>query len=611
VPRIKESSLQELQSRVSILDVVQPHVQLERKGNRWWGLSPFTQEKTPSFSVSPEKGFYYCFSTGQGGDMFKFLQEVERLSFMEAVEVLADRFNIALEYEDGGAEPRQNRSLRREMEELHALAEDYYHACFMADNEQGRTMRTYWEEQRGFPLSLAEDFKVGFSPPDGGKLLAGFQKKGFSAESILQCGLFYANEGETDLRRLRPRFRGRLMIPIRDIQDRVIAFTARQTALTPENDPPGKYINSPETPLFKKSNVLFNLNRARKEVKRGEPFLLVEGQLDAMRCWEQGLRGTIAPQGTAVTEQQMRLLSRYTFRLEVLLDGDEAGQKAQVKTAALALQAGLETRFLPLPPGSDPDDLLREGGAEALEKLRGEAMGVIDFLLKRHLPKGFRSSPQERSEACREIFEPLASVRSPIERNAYLEELARKSGVEIHLLQEEFKRFSRQQRPSDTPANDKKNQAPSSKKLTTVAYELLLLILHNPALAQQVSELIDPQWLDASDLHSRLLDRVLAEHREQEWHDDTSIHELLENEEERNCIYGILAKGIDFEPNASQANECIRKLFNDFHQQKLAQVSAELANTPPDQEEKVASLYRQLKDIRAALRQPPLLPIDS
>jgi len=316
MPVIKLSCVRDLKLRVNLADVVSRVVTLKKAGgSRLKGLCPFHNEKTPSFNVDTDKGFFKCFGCGKAGDLISFVRETEQLGFTEAVEALGQRFNIPIEYEEGSGGPsREERSLRQEIYEIHDLAAEHYHQAFKAATPTGEFMRTYWVEKRKFELALADEFKIGAAAPADDGLAAALLKRKFSEDALRQCGLFFVRDGAMiGLGSLKPRFRGRLMIPIRDHQGRVVAFTARQTDLTPEDDPAreAKYVNSPETPIFTKGNLLFNLDRARTNVGDGKPFVMVEGQLDALRCWSVGLKSAIAPQGTSITEPQLVLLRRY------------------------------------------------------------------------------------------------------------------------------------------------------------------------------------------------------------------------------------------------------------------------------------------------------------
>ncbi|TAG30916.1 MAG: DNA primase, partial [Verrucomicrobia bacterium] len=299
MPRLKDSCKQDLKLRISIVDVV-ARVATPRRagGSKFKALCPFHQEKSPSFHFDADKGFYKCFGCGKAGDIFSFVQETEGLNFTEAVETLAQRFNVPLEYEEGVSGPsREERSLRQELFDLHEFATDHLHQAFKGAGEAAAWMRRYWTVERRFPSELADEFKIGLADPSGSGLGAAMLRKKFSEAAIRACGLFYLyDDALLTVQALRPRFRGRLMIPIRDHQGRVVAFTARQTALTPadDNSRDAKYVNSPETPIFSKSNLLFNLDRARAHVGEGKPFVMVEGQLDALRCWSVGLKTAIA-----------------------------------------------------------------------------------------------------------------------------------------------------------------------------------------------------------------------------------------------------------------------------------------------------------------------------
>ncbi|MEI7800162.1 MAG: CHC2 zinc finger domain-containing protein, partial [Opitutaceae bacterium] len=266
MPVIKASSLRDLKNRVNIHDVVGRVVTLKKAGGgRFKGLCPFHSEKTPSFNVSADKGFYKCFGCGKAGDVINFVMETEGLQFTESVEAIAQRFGVTLDYEAGSGGPSpETRSLRQEIFDIHDLAADYYRRAFLAATPQGVFIRDYWVKNRRFTPELAEEFKIGFAPPEDSGLAAALWKRQFTEDALRQCGLFFTREGALlTIGALRPRFRGRLMIPIRDHQGRVVAFTARQTELTPPDDPAheAKYVNSPETPIFTKSNLLFNLDR--------------------------------------------------------------------------------------------------------------------------------------------------------------------------------------------------------------------------------------------------------------------------------------------------------------------------------------------------------------
>ncbi|MET0262493.1 MAG: DNA primase, partial [Rariglobus sp.] len=392
MPVIKPTCLRDLKLRVNIVDVVGRVATLRKAGSRFKGLCPFHNEKSPSFHVDPDKGFYKCFGCGKAGDIITFVRETEQLNFTEAIETLGKRFGVTIEYEEGSGGPsREERSLRHEIFDIHETAAEHFHQTFKASSATGDWMRAYWTDKRRFSHELADEFKIGATEPVDASLGAALLKKKYSEDALRQCGLFFVRDGAIlGLNSLKPRFRGRLMIPIRDHQGRVVAFTARQTDLTPEDDPAreAKYVNSPETPIFTKGNLLFNLDRARSQVGEGKPFVLVEGQLDALRSWSVGLKTAIAPQGTSITEGQLVLLRRYHTQVECFFDGDSAGQKAALRFLPMALKAGLEVRFLGGATDTkiDPDLLFLERGLAGYEDVRKGSLSAMAFACRALIP---------------------------------------------------------------------------------------------------------------------------------------------------------------------------------------------------------------------------------
>ncbi|MGA2051740.1 MAG: DNA primase [Opitutales bacterium] len=616
MPRIKASSIDDVRNRVGIYDVVSPYVNLKKAGAKWKGLSPFNQEKTPSFYVDPAKNLYYCFSSGQGGDVFKFVQTKENLNFIEAVEALAQRFGITLEYEDGPAgSSREAMSLRKELHDLHEAATAHFHACFQRPDDGGAFIRRYWTETRRFTPELAAEFKIGWAPPDGGGLLDALLRKKFSAEALLACGLFFYREGERDPARGRPRFRGRLMIPIRDIQGRVIAFTARQTERTPADDPAreAKYVNSPETPLFHKSDVLFNLDRARTPVLEAGRFILVEGQLDALRCWSVGVTSAVAPQGTAITDSQFILMRRYAGRVDCLLDGDAAGQRAALRALPLALKAGLEIRYLVLPPESDPDELFLEQGVAALTELDRTALSAMAFAARSLLPTP-NPSPREKAEALRAVFEILAQCDSAMTRNDYLAEICRHARVDRTAAERDFSRYLAQQAnrryagPSATEPAPPESSPLENEKLTTAENELLMLSFHHESLAPSIAEVLDPQWIDTSAWAGRLLNRCLAAHREGLWPGADHLDDLLETEDERQALANLRSRPFHTDDPIQAVNECIRAIFETYYRREMSNLKNQAAHTPLTDQAAHAAFSTRVREIQQMLRHPPCLP---
>ena len=593
-----------MKHQVNLVDVVSPYVQLKRAGRSWKGLSPFTQEKTPSFYVHPDRGFFKCFSTGEGGDLFSFVMKMENLEFIEAVEFLARKFNINLEYEAGGPS-KSDLSLRKQIFAVNELAANWFHHQFM-NSEEAAPVRQYWNETRGFDTATAEAHKIGYAPAALNALALLCQKREISTQAMHQSGLFYAYDNESDPTRFKSRFRGRLMIPIRDVQGRVVAFTARQLPQTPEDDPAreAKYVNSPETPIFHKGRILFGMDHARTHLKEGGSFLLVEGQLAAIRCWSVGLHTAIAPQGTALTEEQLHLLRRYDPKsVECLLDGDRAGRKAALRYVPLALKAELDFRFLLLPEKTDPDDLLREEGAGALEPLRKNALNGIQLSVSESLPPDRAPNPHEKTAALRQVFELLQHIPSLVAREDYLAQAARLLRVDPELALRDFRQFA--------PRHDSRSQktAPSVPSnstdglLTQATWELLWLVYHHPEYATATANVTDFDWLDTHSPHGRILARILAEIQEGLLENNQAIESLLETDEDRQILAEISLRELEVEHPARQINDCLKTLCRN-HLQKLKQdLEQKVANTDLSEETRL-QLMLEVRTLRDTLSKP-------
>ena len=616
MPVIKPACVRDLKLRVNLADVVGRVVTLRKAGgSRLKGLCTFHNERSPSFNVDADKGFYKCFGCGKAGDLITFVRETEQLGFTEAVEAIGKRHGIVIEYEEGtGAPSREERSLRQELFDLHEIATDHFHQALLAKDDTGEWFRGYWIERRRFPAEIAAEFKIGAADAGGAGLAGALLRRKFSEEALRRCGLFFIHDDAAiTLHSLRPRFRGRLMIPIRDHQGRVVAFTARQTERTPEDDPAheAKYVNSPETPIFTKGNLLFNLDRARTNVGDGKPFVLVEGQLDAIRCWSAGLKTAIAPQGTSITDGQLALLRRYHPQVECFFDSDSAGQKAALRFLPLALRAGLEARFLTLGGDSkvDPDILFLERGLAAYAEVRAASMSAVAFAARAVLPNPMSASPEERSRAARAVAELIANSPSEATRANLITEAAAKLGLLPRVMEKELQvaegqlRRQAPARPGEAPPSPAPVAAAGS---VTPEHELLMLCLHFEALGKPLSHAVQSDWIDHSENHiaGRLLNRFLGEFEQDSWPGREQIDGLLETEEERALVSGILFEAPVIDDPVKVAQEGLRRLRARSLEPRLRQIELALATPQTNSESDPISLLKERSEIQRLLRLP-------
>ncbi len=629
MPVIKASSLRDLKLRVNIHDVVARTVTLKKAGGaRFKGLCPFHSEKTPSFHVSADKGFYKCFGCGKAGDILSFVMETEGLQFTEAAETLAKRFGVELEYEAGSGGPtREERSLRQEIFEIHDLAADFYRQAFLATNAHGAWIRDYWVKNRQFTLELADDFKIGFAPVEDRTLAEALIKRRFSDDALRQCGLFFTRDGApVTSATMKPRFRGRLMIPIRDHQGRVVAFTARQLELTPADDPAreAKYVNSPETPIFTKSNLLFNLDRARSHAKDGAPFVLVEGQLDALRCWSVGLKTAIAPQGTSITEGQLLLLRRYHAQVECFFDSDAAGQKAALRFLPMALKAGLEVRFLTLAGAEklDPDLLFLERGLAGYDDVRRQVVGAMEFAVRSLLPNVAAAGAEQKARTAQALYEIVAQAESDVARAGFLAEIAALLRVPVGALERDLRAFlarragaARYAAPAadpGAPAEDGAKPAPAPDAHTQgTEQHLLYLCLHDDTVLQALAHQLPHDWIDRERPAGALLDRILAEVQHNGWPGREHLDQLLETEEEKTLAATLLFDAPGDEDLLKYAHEGLRALQRRALEPRLREIELEIANQGTNGGPDLFSLLKQRAEIIRQLQNPPRLVIAS
>ncbi|MDA7947410.1 MAG: DNA primase [Hyphomicrobiaceae bacterium] len=413
--RFDPSFLDEIRARLAVSHVVSKRVKLKRQGREFIGLSPFKQEKTPSFTVNDQKGFYHCFASGEHGDIFTFVQKMEGLSFPESVEQLAREAGLEMPKSTPQEQAREKERdrLREAMEE----ACRYFEAA-LAD-KQGHGAREYLH-QRGVTEKTSQTFRLGFGGRDRHGLKEHLASKGYSAEEMVEAGLIIAGD---DIPVSYDRFRERLIFPITDQKGQVIAFGGR--ALSDRMK--AKYVNSPETRLFHKGYVLFNQGPARQAAFERDQILVVEGYMDVIALAQAGFSNAVAPLGTALTEDQMRLLWRMAPEPVLCFDGDEAGRKAAhraVDTALPLLEPGRSLKFCFLPRGQDPDDFLAEQGADAFRGLIDKAFPLVRVLWSREVEAGDFSTPERRAALEDRLAELLKQISHKRVRRHYGEEIA-------------------------------------------------------------------------------------------------------------------------------------------------------------------------------------------
>lgn len=439
-----------------IAQLVSDYVPLKAAGTRMKGLCPFHEEKTPSFSVDPTRQLFYCFGCQSGGDIFKFVQLYEQLPFPEAVEFLASRWSIPLPERSSGAVQEGPAERLRRMNDA-ALA---FFKKTLADERQGKSCRDYIA-RRGIGDDLATRLGLGFAPDSWDALNTHLTNARYRPEELRIGGLALPRQsgsGQYD------RFRQRLMFPIRDIQGRVVAFGGRAIG---DGEP--KYINSPETPAYTKGHHLYGLDLAREAIRKAGHAIIVEGYLDLAALLQAGIEPVVASLGTAFTPQQARLLARYTERVVFSYDGDGAGAKATERSLDLLLNRGFDVRIVDLPQGEDPDDAIRNHGADAYRKLVDEAPPYLEFLIRREMRRRDLNRIDEKVAAVNAVLPHVAKLESAIERSEWVARMADALRVDSELVMQELRGAVREARPQIRQRPAEPVKAPLEAELRLVA----------------------------------------------------------------------------------------------------------------------------------------------
>ncbi len=413
--RFTPQFLEELRARLPVSEVVGKRVKLKKAGREWKGLSPFQQEKTPSFTVNDQKQFYHDFSTGKHGNIFDFVMETEGVPFVEAVERLAQMAGLPIPAATPDAARHEQR--RKSLYDVMELAAKFFTESLAARG--GAKARGYLAD-RGLTPQTQLQFRLGYAPGERFALKEYLGAQGVPVGDMVEAGLLIGGE---DIPVPYDRFRDRVMFPITDLRGRVIAFGGRAL----EKDVPAKYLNSPETPLFHKGSNLYNGAAARKAAHDGAPVVVVEGYVDVIAMVGAGFPAAVAPLGTALTEDQLGLLWKMVDEPILCFDGDRAGQKAAWRAADLALphlEPGKSLRFATLPEGQDPDDLARSGGRGAVEEVIGAARGLVEVIWSREVMGGNFATPERRAALEARIGELTNGIRNEVVRRCYRQDLA-------------------------------------------------------------------------------------------------------------------------------------------------------------------------------------------
>ncbi|MDO8741981.1 MAG: DNA primase [bacterium] len=455
-------TVQEIKNKLSIQDALAPYMKLTRAGRSLRGLCPFHKEKTPSFHVSPERGTWHCFGCGLGGDAFSFVEKIEGVDFKGAMKILADKAGVQIEYVGAGAS-KEAASKQERMRAAMARAEQFY-----VSQLRGTAAEAY-AKKRGLTDESISEWRLGYAPDAWRMLLESLTAEGFTTQELLAAGLIKEADGKPGT--YYDRFRNRLMFPIRDAVGRVVAFTGR----TLSADELAKYLNSPETDLFHKSEILFGMDVAKDAIRTRGYTMLVEGQMDVLLAHQAGFKNAIALSGTALTERHLGLMKRYSENLMLVLDADSAGLKATARSAALALHTGLRVKAAQLPMGKDPADLISEDHNEFAKRVAA-AKPIVEFFLGELAQR--ETDPHRLLRTAEGIVLPLiAAMPSPMERDHFVQMAARVLGLSNEAVKESLRRLPAQPFAEGAAPRPLSQKAPA-RIPSELRSEQLIAVLH-------------------------------------------------------------------------------------------------------------------------------------
>ncbi|HVN23908.1 MAG TPA: DNA primase [Syntrophorhabdales bacterium] len=542
------SLLEAVLERVNILDVVSQYVKLRRAGKDYLGLCPFHKEKTPSFTVSVEKQIYYCFGCHEGGNAVHFLAKYDHVNFSEALESLANQLGIKI----------TNRPAGKRMPILEALLKlaDYYHANL----RKSGAARAYLEK-RGITSATMEEFRLGYS--ERARYTQEFSKMiGVPFDLLFSIGLFKMRGSD-----IYDIFRGRIVIPILDINSKVIGFGGR--ALEKEALP--KYLNSPESAVFTKRSVLYGLDKARKEIAEKDEAIVVEGYFDLIALHQVGVRNAVATLGTSVTEEQISRLRNYTENITLMLDGDEAGMKSTLRLIGLLGEMGINGRMVVLPPQHDPDSFVREKGLSGFQELMESRKAILDYSFDFHMKRCGLSTLEGKRAFIKTILPQLEGMKDGIVKRLYVQRLAQLTGVEEYCFWDSI----HEKRIEGADRGERQN--------ATVERKIIGICLNRPSLMQLLKGKGVKRYI-ADGESQQVLDRMIEQYEQQGCLEVRRFVAMLEGDELKNSVLSSALEVADYD--AEEMEKVILDYCQHIERKRLKEEAREITERLAEAEQK-------------------------
>ena len=483
---IPQEILDEIIARCDIVSVINEYVPLKRRGSNYQGLCPFHNEKTPSFSVSPAKQIFHCFGCGKGGNVFRFVMDIEGISFIEAAEKLAKRAGVKLPEKELTPAQRKAMEQRKRYQQINELATRYYHSVLM-NSAMGQPYRDYLK-QRQISEDTIVKFRLGATPAGWDNLYREMKKRGITDQELLDLGLI----SQTKKGNYVDRFRQRLMFPICDEKGTVIAFGGR---IIDKDASPQKYLNSPDTPLFHKSRNLYGLHLSRAGIRNVDQAIIVEGYMDVISCHQHGITNAVAPLGTAFTPEQGKLLMRNTYQVGISFDGDAAGVKATMRCLDILSDLGCNARVIQIPDNADPDEYLKKYGKEAFERLISGSQEAIMYKITKYMETINTDTIAGKMQVVAMLLPDIRKLQSAVARESAIREVSQKLQVSEKAIWDELRRVPTANENNsaehdtlseENPGTLQENDRPIGNIESKIERNILHIIFERPELLSEV-----------------------------------------------------------------------------------------------------------------------------
>ena len=545
---IPSSTIDEIRSKSDILQIVGEYVPLKKRGKNYLGLCPFHSEKTPSFTVSPDKQIFHCFGCGEGGNIFSFLMKMENISFSEAVELLGGKVGITVQKSSA---PSVNKNDKEKLIEIMELAERFYRETL--DGIDGAAARDYLKK-RGISDESAKTFKLGCSPSKWDSLLNYLYKRGVDRKDMEKLGLIIER---TDKSGHYDRFRGRLMFPIHDLKGRVIGFGGRVIPSGAPSEEEAKYINSPDSPIYNKGYSLYGIDVTKDDIKRSRTAVLVEGNVDLISCWQYGIKNAVCPLGTGFTQNQAKILRRFSDSVIIAFDRDNAGNAATARSVDILKDEGLNVKVSGYEGGKDPDEALKAKGAEAFLKSLTEAVPWMEFMIMNAISKHNIKEIEGRAKAAKEAAQIIAREKDELVRGEYIKLAAKNLGFGAEEIASEVQKVGFYSEKGGSTSLRRTVEKPSSK--TEIAEECLIKLSVN---SKEIMDLFKKSmtWQEFTGKDARTIAELLLT---AEIDSGDPSHFLLENlpdEDSKKLFSRIMVSDLPDENVGKVAQDCINTI---------------------------------------------------